>query len=180
MNAHKTTPPPDMGGVKDDWERARTARQRAENQQLNGTEPPPREATEPRPHDSTAPGDHGSTGPGSHGATEPQGHGATEPGSHEATEAEDPAPAPERKAPVRRRQPPGRRAAPRAADAVSLTVRVAPEEAPYIDALVLALRMETGIRLDKSEVIRALLRLTEMENGPVRRALVRHLKTTAR
>jgi len=142
-----------MSGVKDDWARARAARRRVE-QQVTPDQDDVRDVVTSRGHE----------------ATTARGHDGTASRGHEAPEPARPATAP--------RRPPRRRTGPRADTAVSLTVRVDPEEAPHIDALVLALRMETGVRLDKSEVIRMLLRLTELEGGPVRRALIRHIKTT--
>jgi len=154
-----------MSGVKDDWARARAARRRAENPQVTTNDSESRDVTTSGGHDATT--------SGSHDVTTPQRQDVATSGRHDATEQKPPAaqPAP------RQRRPARQRTGPRADTAVALTVRVDPEEAPHIDALVLRLRLETGIRVDKSEVIRTLLRLAELE-GPVRRALIRHIKTT--
>jgi len=162
-----------MSGVKDDWARARAARRRAENPQVTTNDSESRDVTTSRGHDATTSGGHDATTSGSHDVTTPQRQDVATSGRHDATEQKPPAaqPAP------RQRRPARQRTGPRADTAVALTVRVDPEEAPHIDALVLRLRLETGIRVDKSEVIRTLLRLAELE-GPVRRALIRHIKTT--
>ncbi|MGC0319309.1 hypothetical protein [Kitasatospora acidiphila] len=74
-----------------------------------------------------------------------------------------------------RRRTTGSRPAPRVADAVAMTVRFDPAEALEIDLQMLTLKEETGAsRLDKSEVIRELLRLAREHDG-VRRTLVRRL-----
>ncbi|WP_329449417.1 hypothetical protein OG906_43470 (plasmid) [Streptomyces sp. NBC_01426] len=69
----------------------------------------------------------------------------------------------------------GRRPAPAAADAVPTTVRFDPEEASEIDWFVLELRADARRRtLDKSEVIRELLRLAR-EHPPTKKALLKRL-----
>ncbi|TLP66531.1 hypothetical protein [Microbispora triticiradicis] len=70
-----------------------------------------------------------------------------------------------------------RRGAPAAADAVALTVRFAPDEYTDIDEWLLSLRRELGrTKLDKSEVVRALLQAAR-ERADVRRALLAILKS---
>ncbi len=106
-----------------------------------------------------------------------------EAGPAEPTKAAEPAPAADVVAPRRHdattpKAPPRprRRGAPRAEDAVALTVRFDPEESEEIDLLVLELRREAGRRrLDKAEVVRELLRLTQ-EHAGTRRALLRRLQ----
>lgn len=51
--ARRTTPPPDMTGVKDDWQRAIQARKRAENPPPDEPEDSGDDATTPRDHDAT-------------------------------------------------------------------------------------------------------------------------------
>jgi hypothetical protein len=51
--ARRTTPPPDMTGVKDDWQRAIQARKRAENPPVDEPEDSDDDATTPRGHDAT-------------------------------------------------------------------------------------------------------------------------------
>ncbi|MFD5110341.1 hypothetical protein [Streptomyces cinereoruber] len=69
-----------------------------------------------------------------------------------------------------------RPSAPRAADAVALTVRLDPQESDEIDAFLLELRREAGLRrLDKAEAVRELLRLAR-EHEPTRKALLRRLR----
>ncbi|WP_326813295.1 hypothetical protein [Streptomyces scopuliridis] len=83
--------------------------------------------------------------------------------------------------PGRRQSPPGRsrggrRPPPAAADAVPTTVRFDPEESSEVDRFVLELRDDAGRRaLDKSEVVRELLRMAR-EHEPTRRALLRRLR----
>lgn len=61
---------------------------------------------------------------------------------------------------------------------IAYTVRFDLGESMAIDAMGIRLRMETGRRkLDRSEIIRALLRLTETDDA-VREALVRELTTS--
>lgn len=72
---------------------------------------------------------------------------------------------------------PGRRSAPRAADAVALTIRFDPDEMPDVDALVLALRSETGTRVDKSQIVRELLRMAFEDGSTTRKALIHRLKS---
>jgi hypothetical protein len=68
----------------------------------------------------------------------------------------------------------GRRPPPAAAGSSALTVRFSPDEALEIDEWLLALRRETGQRLDKGEVIRELLRLARYHPG-TRRTLTKRL-----
>ncbi|GAB3154922.1 hypothetical protein [Microbispora hainanensis] len=69
-----------------------------------------------------------------------------------------------------------RRGAPAVADAVALTVRFDPDEYTEIDEWLLSLRRELGrTKLDKSEVVRALLQAAR-ERADVRRALLGILK----
>jgi len=81
-------------------------------------------------------------------------------------------PAPPRAATKRR--PSGRRPAPAVSDAVALTVRLEPGEALDVDRWMVELRWQTGQRLDKSEVIRELLRMAR-EQPQTQRSLVRRL-----
>ncbi|MER6194900.1 hypothetical protein [Streptomyces cyaneofuscatus] len=70
----------------------------------------------------------------------------------------------------------GRKPPPAAADAIPTTVRFDPEESSQIDRFVLELRDDAGRRaLDKSEVVRELLRLAR-EHEPTRKALLRRLR----
>jgi hypothetical protein len=65
--------------------------------------------------------------------------------------------------------------APAAAEAVAFTVRFDPAEAIEIDDWVMGLRRELGRgRLDKSEVVRALLTIAR-ENQTIQRSLLRAL-----
>lgn len=132
--ARKPTPPPDMGGLKDDWAKLADMRRETMNDQATEPEPPSSDVTTPRAHDVTEP---------------------------------TPRPA--------RRRRPARRPAPRVANAVALTVRFDPDEVPQIDALILQLRIETGTRVDKSEVVRELLRMAQDDHSPTRRTLVKRL-----
>ncbi|MFJ7250912.1 hypothetical protein ACIQWA_40630 [Kitasatospora sp. NPDC098652] len=90
------------------------------------------------------------------------------PGRRDATGAK-------KAAPARRGRTTQQRPAPRAADAVALTVRHDPTEAQELDFFVLELREETGRRVDKAEIVRELLRAAR-EDDRVRRVLVRRLK----
>lgn len=54
---------------------------------------------------------------------------------------------------------PRRRRGPVAAEAVAFTVRFDQDEAIAVDEFVLAVRRAAGRRVDKSELVRALLRL---------------------
>ncbi|MCX4537701.1 hypothetical protein [Streptomyces sp. NBC_01669] len=56
-----------------------------------------------------------------------------------------------------------------------MTVRFDEQQAEEVDRLLLDLRADVGRRLDKAEVVRALLLLAD-DGGPVRRALVKGLK----
>lgn len=70
---------------------------------------------------------------------------------------------------------PDRTTAPAAADAVAYTLRLDPDDALAVDTWILELRQELGrTRLDKSEVLRALLDLAR-QRPEVRRALLRAL-----
>ncbi|MFF4821292.1 hypothetical protein ACFY2K_42695 [Kitasatospora sp. NPDC001309] len=68
-----------------------------------------------------------------------------------------------------------RRPAPRAADAVALTVRHDQDEAQEIDFFVLEIREETGRRVDKAEIVRELLRAARQDDR-VRKVLVKRLR----
>ncbi|MFJ8955340.1 hypothetical protein ACIRO1_35150 [Streptomyces sp. NPDC102381] len=57
------------------------------------------------------------------------------------------------------------RPAPMAGGAVPTTVRFAPDESLEIDRWILELRARTGIRWDKAEVIRELLRMARTRDG---------------
>jgi len=91
---------------------------------------------------------------------------------------ENPPPSGNPAKPKRPRQRPtvelGRRPPPPAAGSSATTVRFSPEEALEIDEWLLALRKETGQKLDKGEVIRELLRLARY-HPETRRTLVRRL-----
>ena len=63
------------------------------------------------------------------------------------------------------------RPAPKAEGAIPTTVRFDPAEAREIDLWILELRMQTGIRWDKSEVIRELLRMARTPDSILRDAL---------
>lgn len=79
--------------------------------------------------------------------------------------------------PKRRDVTKSRRRAPSVEDSVALTVRFDPDEYNEIDEWLLSLRRELGrARLDKSEVVRALL-LAARERADVRRALLALLKS---
>ncbi|MFE6189810.1 hypothetical protein ACFQ6U_35885 [Streptomyces sp. NPDC056465] len=88
---------------------------------------------------------------------------------------------PQESEPVRRKAPAGRtrgghRPPPAAADAIPTTVRFDPEESAEVDQFVLELRVEAQRRnLDKSEVVREVLRLAR-EHEPTRRALLKRLR----
>ncbi|MER8237447.1 hypothetical protein [Streptomyces sp. NPDC094049] len=70
----------------------------------------------------------------------------------------------------------GRRPPPAASDAIPTTIRFDVEEAAEIDLWLLALREAAGRRtLDKSEVIRELLRLAR-EHDPTYKALLRRIR----
>jgi hypothetical protein len=53
--ARRATPPPDMSGVKDDWQRALQARRHAEEQQPEQPEEPADDAVASRGHDAATP-----------------------------------------------------------------------------------------------------------------------------
>lgn len=83
---------------------------------------------------------------------------------------------PEATAPRRRTAKTSRKAAPAVADSVAFTVRFDPEEYNDIDEWLLSLRRELGrSRLDKSEVVRALLSAAR-DRADVRRILLSILK----
>ncbi|MFI7360304.1 hypothetical protein ACIBTP_41165 [Streptomyces avidinii] len=70
----------------------------------------------------------------------------------------------------------GKRPPPAAADAVPTTVRFDPEESTELDFFVLELKDDAGRRtLDKSEVIREVLRLAR-EDEPTKRKLLKRLR----
>jgi hypothetical protein len=144
--------PPDMSGLTGDWQRLKDMRE-ASDQRSEQEQEPERDATTSRDHDVTDDG-------------QDQEHGDVQ-----EDEPADPEPKPRT-----RRRTGGRRPAPRAADAVALTVRFEPEESDDVDAFLLELRREAGRRrLDKSEAVRELLRLAR-EHEPTRKALIRRLR----
>ncbi|MGW4049097.1 hypothetical protein [Streptomyces sp. NPDC004721] len=63
------------------------------------------------------------------------------------------------------------RPAPKAEGAIPLTVRFDPGEALEIDRWILELRAQTGIRWDKAEVVRELLRMARTPDSILRDAL---------
>lgn len=68
------------------------------------------------------------------------------------------------------------RPAPKAEGAVPTTVRFEPSEAFEIDQWILELRCQTGIRWDKAEVMRELLRMARTPDSILRDALVARAK----
>ncbi|MDX2695944.1 hypothetical protein [Streptomyces ipomoeae] len=141
-------PPPDMGGLTNDWKRLQDLRRE--------------EAAKDRDQAQGAGGD--VAGSGAPDVTEGQ--------EHEHDQEQRPGRRPSR--PGRTRG--GRRPPPAAADAVPTTVRFDPEEASLVDRFILELRDDAARRtLDKAEVIRELLRLAR-EHDPTRRALLRRLR----
>ncbi|MFJ4633913.1 hypothetical protein [Streptomyces sp. NPDC088847] len=64
------------------------------------------------------------------------------------------------------------RPAPKAEGAIPTTVRFDPGEAREIDRWLLELRERTGIRWDKAEVIRELLRMARTPDSILRDALM--------
>ncbi|WP_124723842.1 hypothetical protein [Streptomyces sp. ADI95-17] len=63
------------------------------------------------------------------------------------------------------------RPAPKADGAIPTTVRFDPSESLEIDQWILELRNQTGIRWDKAEVIRELLRMARTPDSILRDAL---------
>ncbi|MFJ4276115.1 hypothetical protein ACIP29_36865 [Streptomyces coelicoflavus] len=68
------------------------------------------------------------------------------------------------------------RSAPKAEGAIPTTVRFDPAESLEIDQWILELRTQTGIRWDKAEVIRELLRMARTPDGILRDALTARAK----
>lgn len=146
MTASRVSPP-DMSGLTGDWQRLKDMRE-ASDQRAD----PDRDATTSRDHDVTDGGDQ------EHGDVQEDGPADPEP------------------QPQTRRRTGGRRPAPRAADAVALTVRFEPEESDEVDDFLREVRREAGLRrLDKAEMVRELLRLAR-EHEPTRKALIRRLR----
>ncbi|WP_328565268.1 hypothetical protein [Streptomyces coelicoflavus] len=151
-------PAPDMTGLTDDWQRLKSLRD-ASDQRPDQESDPVGDATTPRDHDATTARDHDATGDG-------------QDQEHDDVQEDGPAD-PEPRA---RRRTGGRRPAPRAADAVALTVRFEPEESDEVDDFLREIRRAAGRRrLDKAEAVRELLRLAR-EHEPTRKALVRRLR----
>ncbi|WP_329404998.1 hypothetical protein [Streptomyces melanogenes] len=147
MTASRVSPP-DMSGLSGDWERLRKLREASDQGQG-----PARDATTPRDHDVTGDGE-----------------------GQEHVDGQEDGPAHPEPQPRARRRTGGRRPAPRAADAVALTVRFEPEESDEVDDFLRDLRREAGRRrLDKAEAVRELLRLAR-EHEPTRKALIRRLR----
>lgn len=152
MSTRKTAGAPNLSDLDRTIEARRQAEERAKRRREEETEQPapePQEAPQEEPQDQ-------------------DGADATP-----EQPAPDEAPKPERRKLLRRttRKPP-----PRVADAVALTVRVDLDEAAEIDLWVLTTRHEIGAtKLDKSDVIRELLRLAR-EDKEVQRRLVRRYR----
>ncbi|MFD8630279.1 hypothetical protein ACFV4E_41650 [Streptomyces hygroscopicus] len=68
------------------------------------------------------------------------------------------------------------RPAPKAEGAIPTTVRFDPSESHEIDHWLLDLRVQTGVRWDKAEVIRELLRMARASDGILRDALTARAK----
>ncbi|WP_411575119.1 hypothetical protein [Streptomyces fradiae] len=147
MTASRVSPP-DMSGLTGDWQRLKDMRE-ASDQRPD----PARDATTSRDHDVTD-------------EREDQEHG----------DVQEDGPTDPEPQPRARRRTGGRRPAPRAADAVALTVRFEPEESDEVDDFLREVRREAGLRrLDKAEMVRELLRLAR-EHEPTRKALIRRLR----
>jgi hypothetical protein len=141
-----------MSGLTGDWQRLKDMRE-ASDQRPDQRQDPDRDATTPRDHDVTDDGQ-----------------------DQEHADVQDDGPADPEPQPRARRRTGGRRPAPRAADAVALTVRFEPEESDEVDDFLRDLRREAGLRrLDKAETVRELLRLAR-EHEPTRKALIRRLR----
>ncbi|MFD8822099.1 hypothetical protein ACFV1C_07045 [Streptomyces sp. NPDC059605] len=151
MTASRVSPP-DMSGLTGDWQRLKDMRS-ASDQRPDQGQGPDRDATTSRDHDVTGDGQ-----------------------DQEHVEVEEDGPAAPEPEPRARRRTGGRRPAPRAADAVALTVRFEPEEADDVDDFLREVRRVAGLRrLDKAEAVRELLRLAR-EHEPTRKALIRRLR----
>lgn len=144
--------PPDMSGLSGDWQRLQKLREESD-QRPEQDQDPDHDATTSRDHDVTD-----------------DGRGQ----EHADVQADRPAdPEPQPRA---GRRTGGRRPAPRAADAVALTVRFDPEESDDVDDFLREVRRAAGLRrLDKAEAVRELLRLAR-EHEPTRKALIRRLR----
>ncbi|MFI7632408.1 hypothetical protein [Microbispora rosea] len=130
-----------------------------------------------RLHDGVTPVRRDVTKPRGHDAMTSGSHDVETPRSQDATEARDRDVATPRKTTRPRTPARSRRGAPAAAEAVALTVRFDPDEYTEIDEWLLTLRRELGrTKLDKSEVVRALLQAAR-ERADVRRALLSILKS---
>lgn len=70
------------------------------------------------------------------------------------------------------------RPAPKAEGAIPTTVRFDPGESREVDLWILELRAQTGIRWDKAEVIRELLRMARTPDSILRDALAARAKRT--
>ncbi|MET9183282.1 hypothetical protein ABZX88_34485 [Kitasatospora aureofaciens] len=127
----------------------------------------------PSRHEAVAPGDHATVAPGGQGIVPPRRRSATTSSGHGAA-------GPRRRGAAGEAEQRGakvRRAAPRAAGAVALTVRFDPDEAIEVDASILSLRVEGGLRtVDKAEVVRELLRMVREHPG-VRQELLHRLQS---
>jgi len=141
-----------MSGLSGDWQRLQKLREESDQRPGQGQDPD-RDATTSQDHDVTD-----------------DGRGQ----EHADVQADRPAD-PEPQPRVDRRTG-GRRPAPRAADAVALTVRFDPEESDDVDDFLREVRRAAGLRrLDKAEAVRELLRLAR-EHEPTRKALIRRLR----
>ncbi|MFD3572199.1 hypothetical protein ACFWVK_34030, partial [Streptomyces sp. NPDC058667] len=121
---------PDMSGLAGDFKTLRDLRA-ASDKPRDQEQEPEGDAMTSRRHDVTG-----------------DGQGQEHDGRQEHGPA-DPEPTPP---PTPRRRAASRRPAPRAADAVALTVRLDPQESDEVDAFLLWLRREAGLRrLDKAE-----------------------------
>ncbi|MCL7370415.1 hypothetical protein [Streptomyces ardesiacus] len=151
-------PAPDMTGLTDDWQRLKSLRD-ASDRRPDQESDPESDATTPRRHETTTARDHDATDDGQdqeHADVQEDGPGDPEPRA--------------------RRRTGGRRPAPRAADAVALTVRFEPQESDEVDDFLREIRRAAGRRrLDKAEAVRELLRLAR-EHEPTRKALIRRLR----
>ncbi|MGW1675666.1 hypothetical protein [Streptomyces sp. NPDC002324] len=140
-------PPPDMGGLKNDWTRLQDMRREEAEKDRDQAQSPGGDVAGSGAPDVTEDQE------GEHGQEKRIGRQPSRPGRTRG----------------------GRRPPPAAADAVPTTVRFDPEEASAVDRFVLELRDDAARRtLDKAEVIRELLRLAR-EHPATRRALLRRL-----
>jgi hypothetical protein len=141
-----------MSGLTGDWQRLKDMRA-ASDQRADQAQEPDGDATTSRDHDVTDGG-------------QDQKH----------DEVQEEGPSDQEPRPQAHRRTAARRPAPRAADAVALTVRFDPEESDDVDDFLREVRREAGLRrLDKAEAVRELLRLAR-EHEPTRKALIRRLR----